>query len=136
MGALSQFYGCGDASNASNDGSAVEGYILPTAEAVGEMLARLPPIPFVVPDLFRIRDVPDYSAHPELEPAILLSGREIFEHYAADMERHMAAIGAERVFLANGGSCLIGPPAERWDVVQLVRFPPPQAFLAWRQIRK
>ena len=49
---------------------------------------------------------------------------------------YMAAIGAERVFLANGGSCLIGPPAERWDVVQLVRFPPPQAFLAWRQTRK
>ncbi len=132
LGALSQVFGCSDAEvGGDGDGSgALEGFIVPTPEAIGEMLNRLPDAPFVMLDLFRIREVPDYSAHPELAPAIPVSGRELFERYAADMERHLAEIGAARVFLADGGPCLIGPSNERWDAVQMVRFPSPRAFLA------
>jgi hypothetical protein len=46
------------------------------------------------------------------------------------MDRHLADVGAKRVFLADGGPCLIGPSAERWDVVQLVRYPSLDAFMA------
>ncbi len=105
-------------------------FILPTPEAVQEMMGRLPEEPFVMLNLYRLRDVADYSAHPELAPATPVSGRELFERYAAGMERHLAAVGAKRVFLADGGPCLIGPSAERWDVVQVVHYPSPQAFLA------
>lgn len=105
-------------------------FILPTPEAFQEMMARLPEGPFVMLNLYRLRDVADYSAHPELAPATPVSGRELFERYAAGMERLLAEVGAKRVFLADGGSCLIGPSGERWDVVQVVHYPSPQAFLA------
>jgi hypothetical protein len=81
-------------------------------------------------NLYRLRDVADYSAHPELAPERPISGRELFNRYAAGMERHLAEVGAKRVFLAHGGSCLIGPSEERWDVVQFVRYPSVQAFMA------
>jgi hypothetical protein len=47
-----------------------------------------------------------------------------------DLDRLLAELGAKRVFLAEGGSCLIGPSDERWDVVQLVRYPSIQAFMS------
>ena len=105
-------------------------FILPTPEAVEEMMGRLPEAPFVMLNLYRLRDIADYSAHPQLAPAIPVSGRELFERYAVGMERHLAEVGAKRVFLADGGSCLIGPSGERWDVVQMVRYPSLQAFMA------
>jgi hypothetical protein len=104
-------------------------FILPTQESAQDMMRRLPPGPFVMLNLYRLRDVADYSAHPELAPATRVSGRELFDRYAAGMEQHLAAIGAKRVFLADGGSCLIGPSDERWDVVQIVQYPSLEAFL-------
>lgn len=105
-------------------------FILPTQESVQDMMGRLPEGPFVMLNLYRLRDVADYSAHPEVAPASRVSGRELFDRYAAGMERHLAAVGAKRVFLADAGSCLIGPSGERWDVMQMVRYPSPRAFLA------
>lgn len=105
-------------------------FIPPTPEAVQEMVSRLPEGSCVMLNLYRLRDVADYSAHPELAPETPVSGRELFDRYAAGMERHLAEIGAKRVFLADGASCLIGPSAERWDVVQLVHYPSLQAFMA------
>jgi hypothetical protein len=76
-------------------------FILPTPEAVQGMMARLPEEPFVMLNLYRLREVADYSAHPELAAATPVSGRELFERYAAGMERLLAEIGARRVFLAT-----------------------------------
>ena len=81
-------------------------------------------------NLYRLRDVADYSAHPESAPETPVSGRELFERYAAGMDRLLAVLGAKRVFLAEGGSPFIGPSAERWNVVETVWYPSVQAFLA------
>jgi hypothetical protein len=105
-------------------------FILPTPEAAQDMMRRLPDGPFVMLNLYRLREIADYSANPELAPATSVSGRELFDRYAATMDRHLADVGAQRVFLADGGPCLIGPPGERWDVVQLVRYPSLEAFVA------
>lgn len=105
-------------------------FILPTPEAVQELMGRLAEGPFVMLNLYRLRDVADYSAHPELAPETPVSGRELFDRYAAGMDRLLAELGAKRVFLAEGASPFIGPSAERWDVVQLVWYPSPQAFMA------
>jgi hypothetical protein len=105
-------------------------FILPTPEAVQELMGRLPEEPFVMLNLYRLRNVADYSAHPEIAPESPVSGRELFDRYAAGMDRLLAELGAKRVFLAEGGSPFIGPSAERWDVVQLVWYPSPQAFMA------
>jgi hypothetical protein len=105
-------------------------FILPTQESAQDMMGRLPQGPFLMLNLYRLRDGADYSAHPELAPGTPVSGRELFDRYAAGMERHLAGVGAKRVFLADAGSCLIGPSGERWDVVQMVRYPSLQAFMA------
>jgi hypothetical protein len=81
-------------------------------------------------NLYRLRAVADYSAHPGFAPGTSVSGRELFDRYAAAMDRHLAEVGVKRVFLADAGSCLIGPSGERWDVVQMVRCPSLQAFMA------
>ena len=106
-------------------------FILPTQESAQEVARRLPPGPFVMLNLYRLRAVADYSAHPELAPGTSVSGRELFDRYAAAMDCHLATVGAKRVFLADAGSCLIGPSGERWDVVQIVRYPSLQAFMAF-----
>ncbi len=105
-------------------------HIVPTPEAAEAMLSRMPSGPFVMLNLYRLRDVADYSASPELSPATPVSGRELFDRYAAGMEPLLAKVGAKRVFLADAGSCLIGPPDERWDVMQFVRYPSLDAFFA------
>jgi len=105
-------------------------FILPTPEAVQELMDRLPEGPFAMLNLYRVRDVADYSAYPQLAPEAPVSGRELFDRYAAGMDRLLAEVGAKRVFLAQGGSPFIGPAAERWDMVQLVWYPSPQAFMA------
>ncbi len=106
-------------------------FILPTPEAVQELMGRLPEEPFVMLNLYRLRNVADYSAHPEIAPESPVSGRELFDRYAAGMDRLLAELGAKRVFLAEGGSPFIGPSAERWDVVQLVWYPPPRRSWLW-----
>ncbi|MFZ0546721.1 MAG: hypothetical protein WAM60_14845 [Candidatus Promineifilaceae bacterium] len=103
-------------------------YILPTQEAMQEIVFRFDG-PFVMLNLYRLREVADYSANPEFAPETPISGRELFDQYASVMDEHLAEVGAERVFLANGGSCLIGPSDERWDIIQFVRYPSVESFL-------
>ncbi|AGC60679.1 MULTISPECIES: hypothetical protein [Mycobacterium ulcerans group] len=105
-------------------------HIVPTPQAAEAMLTAMPPGPFVMLNLYRIREVADYSANPELAPPAPISGRELFERYAAGMESVLAKVGAERVFVADAGGCFIGPPEERWDVIQFVRYPSLEAFIA------
>ncbi|MBX7431604.1 DUF1330 domain-containing protein [Mycobacterium sp. Y57] len=105
-------------------------FIVPTQESVEAMVSRLPPGPFTMLNLYRLREIADYSANPELAPEIPVSGRALFDRYAAGMEPLLARVGAKRVFLADAGTCLIGPPGERWDVMQVVRYPSLDAFLS------
>jgi hypothetical protein len=106
-------------------------FILPTQESTQTLFRRVPPgTPFTMLNLLRLRDVADYSANPELSPATLMSGRELFDRYSATMEPLLARVGAKRVYLADAGSCLIGPPDERWDIVQMARYPSLDAFFA------
>ncbi len=104
-------------------------FIVPTQESVQRMVSRIPPgRPFTMLNLLRLRDVADYSANPELSPEIPVSGRELFDRYAAGMEPLLARVGAKRVFFADAGLCLIGPPDERWDIVQTAWYPSLDAF--------
>lgn len=89
-----------------------------------------PPGPFSMLNLYRLHEVADYSANPEFAPPNPISGRDLFDRYAASMDSLLASFDAKRVFLAEGAGCLIGPPDERWDVVQIVRYPSLSAFLS------
>ena len=103
-------------------------YILPTPEAMQELVSHFNG-PFVMLNLYRLREVADYSDNPGFAPDTPISGRELFDRYAGAMDEHLEAVGAERIFLAYGGPCLIGPSDERWDIIQFVRYPSVESFL-------
>ena len=104
-------------------------YIIPTQDAIQGMMQRITG-PFVMLNLYRLREVADYSAHPEHAPEQPVSGRELFERFATAMDKNLAAVGAKRFFLADGGACLIGPSDERWDIVQMIQYPSLEAFIS------
>jgi len=106
-----------------------DGYLQPTDESMRGVVDFLPDGPFVMLNLFRLREAPDYSKHPDLEPETPTSCRELFYRYIANMDEHLEGVGAKRIFLAEGGPLLIGPDGEKWDVIQTVQYPSKQAFV-------
>lgn len=82
-------------------------------------------------NLLRFREVADYSQHPELAPGAPISGRDAYQLYARNTLPHLEQSGGEVLFQGRGGSYLIGPEADRWDLVLLVRHRSAQVFLAF-----
>ena len=82
-------------------------------------------------NLLRLRDVADYSAHPDLAPERPISGVEAFDRYVAHTLPHLAESGGTLLFLGEGGAVLIGPEGERWDRAMLVSQSSVQAFMAF-----
>ena len=89
--------------------------------------------PVVMLNLIRLRAVADYSASPELAPATPITGAEAFRRYIAHTLPHLHASGGQMLFLGDGGTFLIGPPDERWDLVALIRQSSVDTFLAFAQ---
>jgi uncharacterized protein (DUF1330 family) len=83
----------------------------------------------VMLNLLRFRDVADYSATPELAPENPISGAEAYDRYVAHTTPYLTASGGEVLFFGEGGAFLIGPEAERWDRVMLVRQSSVAAFM-------
>lgn len=85
----------------------------------------------VMLNLLRFRDVADYSATPALAPASPISGAAAYERYIEHTLPHLQASGGDVEFMGEGGSFLIGPSDERWDMVLLVRHTSVQTFIAF-----
>jgi hypothetical protein len=108
-------------------------YLEPTQEAGRAFFQRGIVGPVVMLNLLRFRAVADYSANPELAPPAPISGAAAFERYVAHTLPYLARSGGSLMFLAEGGPFLIGPAAECWDRVALVRQSSVQSFLAFAQ---
>ncbi len=91
--------------------------------------------PVTMLNLLRFREVADYSAHPELAPASPITGRAAYELYKAHTLPFLAEVGAEVLFIGDGGPPLIGPIDEVWDQVLLVRHRDVGTFLSFAQNR-
>jgi hypothetical protein len=104
-------------------------YFEPTNESFVSTIEFVGDGPFVMLNLFRLKDVPDFSNHPEMKPEIPMTTRELFYRYIADMDSNLDKVGAKRIFLADSGPLLIGPSGEHWDVVQMVQYPSKQSFI-------
>lgn len=113
----------------ANGATPMVSYFEPTEASLGATLDYLGDGSFVMLNLFRLRDVPDFSAHPELEPQTPMSSRDLFYQYIAHMDTYLEEVGAKRILLADGGPLLIGPEGEHWDVVQMVEYPNTQSFI-------
>ncbi|MEM6437156.1 MAG: DUF1330 domain-containing protein [Cyanobacteria bacterium P01_D01_bin.115] len=98
-----------------------EGY-LEVSQAVGAALfSRQIEGPIMMLNLLRFREVADYSQSPELTPSAPISGAAAFDQYIDHTLPFLEKSGGELMFLGTGGTYLIGPPEEYWDLVMLVR---------------
>lgn len=106
-------------------------YLEPSQETAMALFGRQISGTVVMLNLLRFRDVADYSAHPELAPAVPISGAEAFDLYIAGTLPHLTASGGELLFMGAGGPFFIGPATERWDRAMLVRQSSVEAFIAF-----
>lgn len=106
-------------------------YLEPTQGAGRAFIMRGLRGEVVMLNLPRFREVADYSATPELAPESPISGAEAYDRYIAHTLPYLRESGGELVFLGDGGSFLVGPETERWDMVMLVRQKSVESFLAF-----
>jgi len=85
----------------------------------------------VMLNLLRFRNVADYSANPELAPALPISGAEAFDRYIRHTLPFLRESGGDLIFIGAGGPFLVGPEDARWDMAMLVRQSSVAAFLAF-----
>ncbi len=96
-------------------------YLDPTPEAGAALLARDLEGPFTMLNLLRLREVADYTTHPELAPPMPISGREAYDLYIEHTLPFLRESGGDLLYVGEGGPFLVGPPDESWDLVALVR---------------
>ena len=108
-------------------------YLDPTNESVTSLFQRGIQGEVVMLNLLKLRAVADYSEFPELAPATPISGREAYELYIQHTIPHLAESGGELLYLGEGGTYLIGPEGEGWDLAMLVRQQSVESFLAFAQ---
>ncbi|MBS8225047.1 DUF1330 domain-containing protein [Vannielia litorea] len=108
-------------------------HIDPTEEAALAFVRRNPQGPLVMVNLLRFRAQADYAQAPGLGGAGR-SGREAYGLYEAAIQPLLEASGGEVLFDGVGGGWFIGPEAERWDRVLMVRQASLEAFFAFAQM--
>ena len=106
-------------------------YVEPTQESGRALFRRAIKGNVVMLNLLRFRDIADYSVTPGLAPEKPISGAEAYDRYIAHTMPYLIESGGELLFLGEGGAFLIGPQAERWDKVMLVRQRSVEAFMAF-----
>ena len=106
-------------------------YLEPTQTAGRALFMRQITGPVVMLNLLRLRETADYSKSPHLAPNEPISGAAAFERYIEHTLPHLRRSGGELLFVGSGGPFLIGPDAERWDLVMLVRQSSVAAFMAF-----
>src|ERR1700751_3048011 len=121
----------GDAHDPHERGPPMTAYLEPTQESGRAFVKRAVKDEVVMLNLLRFRDVADYSATPGLAPEKPISGAEAYDRYIAHTMPYLIASGGELLFLGQGGAFLIGPEAERWNRVMLVRQRSVAAFMAF-----
>jgi uncharacterized protein (DUF1330 family) len=58
-----------------------------------------------------------------------ISGADAYRRYGEAVAPHLARAGGHLMLIAECAQTVIGPEAERWDMLVLVRYPSRQAFL-------
>jgi len=106
-------------------------YLEPTQKAGKLFVQRGLEGGMVMLNLLRFREIADYSVSPELAPASPISGAEAFDRYIRHTLPFLQQSGGELLLLGAGGSFLIGPEDETWDMAMLVRQSSVASFLAF-----
>lgn len=96
-------------------------YLEVTQEAGAALFSRKIEGEIIMLNMLRFREIADYSASPELAPDGPISGEEAYQRYIDHTLPFLKASGGDIMFLGKGGKFLIGPQAEQWDLVMMVR---------------
>jgi hypothetical protein len=107
----------------------------PTDASVRALLDRALTGPIVMLNLLRLRDITDYSTHPELEPLEPISGGAAYQKYIEHTEPYLTSTGGSILLLEAASSYFIGPQEERWDVVMLIQQTSLQDFFSSSAMR-
>jgi uncharacterized protein (DUF1330 family) len=108
-------------------------YLAPTQELGRRFVMRGLTGNVVMLNLIRLRTVADYSGFPDLAPESPVSGRAAYDLYIEHTLPYLQKSGGRLDFLAEGGSWLIGPEDERWDLALLVRQKDMETFFGFEQ---
>ncbi len=106
-------------------------YLEPTQESGRAFVMRQMQGSIVMLNMLRFREIADYSATLELAPETPINGAAAFQKYVDHTLPYLYETGGDLVFLGSGGQFLIGPEAERWDLVMMVRQTSVESFLAF-----
>jgi hypothetical protein len=106
-------------------------YLEPTSQAARALFSRQQVGAIVMLNLLRLRSTADYSAAPNLAPLSPISGAAAYQRYIDHTLPLLRETGGELLFLGRGGEFFIGPEAERWDLVMLIRQASVASFLAF-----
>lgn len=106
-------------------------YLSVTDEAGRAFFMRNIQGPVAMLNLLRFREVADYSASPELAPETPISGEQAFQRYVEHTTPFLVASGGAIRFLGKGGSWLIGPEGEDWDMAMLIEQKSVASFIGW-----
>lgn len=103
----------------------VENAVYPDGAQLGALLALPQDGPVVMLNLLKFRDRAEYKDGR----ATTLSGREAYMLYGELMTGFVLARGGKLHFNAPAAAPVIGTVAEMWDVVALMEYPSPKAFV-------
>ncbi|MCR8723849.1 DUF1330 domain-containing protein [Frigidibacter sp. ROC022] len=106
-------------------------YLHPTDATARALIARRIDGPILMLNLLRFRAEADYAATPQLAPEAPVSGAEAYGRYSREITPLLEATGGAVIFEAEGGGWFIGPEAEHWDRVLIVRQASLQSFFAF-----
>lgn len=108
-------------------------YLAPTQELGRRFVMRSLTGNVIMLNLIRLRTVADYTGFPDIAPESPISGRAAYDLYIEHTLPYLEKSGGRLDFLAEGGSWLIGPEDERWDLVLMVRQKDMETFFAFEQ---
>lgn len=108
-------------------------YLAPTQELGRRFVMRGLTGNVIMLNLIRLRTVADYTGFPDIAPESPISGRAACDLYIEHTLPYLEKSGGRLDFLAEGGSWLIGPEDERWDLVLMVRQKDMETFFAFEQ---
>jgi len=83
----------------------------------------------VMLNLLRYKQWADYSTCKDLEPSEKISGKEAYRIYMKSVLPHLEKAESEVLFFGKCQNFLIGPSAENWDEMILVKHKNKERFL-------
>ncbi|MDR8391374.1 hypothetical protein NC796_09510 [Aliifodinibius sp. S!AR15-10] len=104
-------------------------YLEATQESGKAFFSQDIPGEFYMLNLLQFRELANYSEFPNLSPTESISGKQAYQRYMKHTLPLLNAIGSEVVFQGSSGTFLIGPQAEKWDWMLLVRHKSRKAFM-------